>query len=65
MELTREELDEFCSKQPAEMLEAAIAEGKFDDEIVPVDRLKLRKKQLCSQRMKDLVLVQQKSPCPN
>ena len=54
--LTREELDEF-SANSQQKAEKAMAEHKFDDEIVPV-RLKLKNKSLNSKWMKDLVQEQ-------
>ena len=59
--ITREELDEF-SANSQQKCEKAIAEGKFDDEIVPVP-VKVKKETVMF--AKDLVLVQQKRPCPN
>ncbi len=54
--LTREELDEF-SANSQQKAEKAMAEHKFDDEIVPV-QLKLKNKSLNSKWMKDLVQEQ-------
>lgn len=44
--ITREELDEF-SANSQQKCEKAIAEGKFDDEIVPVP-VKVKKRSLIS-----------------
>lgn len=54
--LTREELDEF-SANSQQKAEKAMAEHKFDDEIVPV-QLKLKNKSLNSKWMKGLVQEQ-------
>ena len=55
--ITREELDEF-SANSQQKCEAAIAAGKFDDEIVPVP-VKVKKESLSSKRTRDLVPEQQ------
>lgn len=54
--LTREELDEF-SANSQQKAEKAMAEHKFDDEIVPVP-VKVKNKSLNSKWMKDLVQEQ-------
>ena len=55
--ITREELDEF-SANSQQKCEAAIAAGKFKDEIVPVE-IKSKRKQSYLIPMRDHVLVQQ------
>lgn len=61
--ITREELDEF-SANSQQKCEAAIAAGKFDDEIVPVP-VKVKKEMVDFVRMRDLVLEQLLSLFPS